>query len=267
MDMEKLTKSQIVLLTLLVSFMTSIATGIVTVSLMQQAPPAITQTVSKVIEHTVEKVAPSQSAAVAMGAAAKQESASTPQSSVSDAIATADPSVVRLFSSSAGADTDSSTFLGLGVAVSSQTVVTDINALAGAGDAMVQVPGGKQVHMSVQVRDQARGLAYLTGSSTAAVSWTPAAIATEHPILGQTIIALSGKSATKIAVGVITALSPLSDEDKIPVLETNIQDSDIISGSPIIDTDGNVIGVSTIASRASSKSAFLSATGLQTGKI
>ena len=35
MDLEKLNKSQIVLLTLLVSFVTSIATGIVTVALMQ----------------------------------------------------------------------------------------------------------------------------------------------------------------------------------------------------------------------------------------
>ena len=34
MNMEELSKSQIVLLTLLVSFVTSIATGIVTVSLM-----------------------------------------------------------------------------------------------------------------------------------------------------------------------------------------------------------------------------------------
>src|SRR4029077_18213268 len=54
MDIEKLTKSQIVLLTLLVSFVTSIATGIVTVSLMDQAPPAIAQSVSRIVEHTVE---------------------------------------------------------------------------------------------------------------------------------------------------------------------------------------------------------------------
>ena len=58
MDIEHLSKSQIVLLTLLVSFVTSIATGIVTVSLMDQAPPAIAQTVNRIVERTVEKAVP-----------------------------------------------------------------------------------------------------------------------------------------------------------------------------------------------------------------
>ena len=65
MDMEHLSKSQIVLLTLLVSFVTSIATGIVTVSLMDQAPPAIAQTVNRIIERTVEKVVSSGQSAAA----------------------------------------------------------------------------------------------------------------------------------------------------------------------------------------------------------
>src|SRR6478609_5722627 len=56
--MEDLTKTQIILLTLLVSFITSIATGIITTSLLATAPPGVTQTIDRVIEHTIESSSP-----------------------------------------------------------------------------------------------------------------------------------------------------------------------------------------------------------------
>ena len=56
--MEDLSKQQIILVTLLVSFVTSIATGIITVSYMDQAPQTFTQTVNKVVERTIERVVP-----------------------------------------------------------------------------------------------------------------------------------------------------------------------------------------------------------------
>jgi len=56
--MESLTKTQIVLLVLLVSFVTSLATGIVTVTLVNQAPQPITHTINKVVEKLVPKEVP-----------------------------------------------------------------------------------------------------------------------------------------------------------------------------------------------------------------
>ena len=50
--MEDLTKQQLVTLVFLVSFVTALFTGIVTVSLVQQAPAGITQTIQKVIERS-----------------------------------------------------------------------------------------------------------------------------------------------------------------------------------------------------------------------
>src|SRR5258706_15542995 len=56
MDMKDLNKSQLILLAVLLSFVTSIATGITTVTLMQQAPPSFTAPVNRVIQQTVEKI-------------------------------------------------------------------------------------------------------------------------------------------------------------------------------------------------------------------
>src|SRR3989344_1190668 len=53
MQMEELNKNQIILLVLLVSFITSIATGIVTVTLMDQAPQEVTLTINRVVETVV----------------------------------------------------------------------------------------------------------------------------------------------------------------------------------------------------------------------
>src|SRR5947209_4146436 len=112
MDIEKLTKSQIILLGLLCSFVTSIATGIVTVSLMDQAPPAIAQSVSRVIERTIETVASTTSKGQPAAAVITQQKTVVIKESelIPQAIASISPSIVRVYSTN---ETDPS-FLGLG---------------------------------------------------------------------------------------------------------------------------------------------------------
>ncbi|MDB5194942.1 MAG: hypothetical protein JWO84_126 [Parcubacteria group bacterium] len=57
MNLEDLSKTQLLLLTVLVNFVTSIAIGVLTVSLLDQAPPTITQTVNRIVDHTVQTIA------------------------------------------------------------------------------------------------------------------------------------------------------------------------------------------------------------------
>lgn len=56
MDIKELNKSQLILLAVLLSFITSIVTGITTVTLMQQAPESLTIPVNRVIRQTIEKI-------------------------------------------------------------------------------------------------------------------------------------------------------------------------------------------------------------------
>ncbi len=64
MEIKDLNKSQLILLAILISFVTSIATGITTVTLMEQAPASVTMPITRVVRETVEKVVPPQSTQV-----------------------------------------------------------------------------------------------------------------------------------------------------------------------------------------------------------
>lgn len=56
MDIKDLNKPQLILLSLLLSFVASIATSITTMTLMQQAPLAVTAPINRIVKQTVEKI-------------------------------------------------------------------------------------------------------------------------------------------------------------------------------------------------------------------
>lgn len=58
MDVKDLNKAQLILLIILLSFITSIATGIATVTLLEKAPQSVTVPINRIVQQTVEKIVP-----------------------------------------------------------------------------------------------------------------------------------------------------------------------------------------------------------------
>lgn len=118
MDVKDLNKSQLILLAILLSFITSIATGITTVTLMEQAPKSFTLPMNRVIQQTVEKIMPVQGNTTTNTVVVKEEDL------VVDAIA---KNQLAVFSVSRdGQDLDGNPLevsMGRGLAVSSEGIV------------------------------------------------------------------------------------------------------------------------------------------------
>lgn len=250
MELEELTKSQIVLLVLLVSFVTSIATGIVTVSLLAQAPPAVTQTVNRVIERTVETVVPAegQSAAVVT----KETTVVVKEDDlITESIAGSFAKVVRIHE---GTST-STPIIALGAVIGNGTIITDWNFV---GDEHIVSLGDEAYLYAVSAEIPEVGIAILS-----AVDGAPSASAfksakAESLKLGQTLIGLYGARSDRVAMSVLSGQSALGEtKDEVPVsaLSTTI-DSTITPGTPLITIFGELVGISTSVSRAEGRGTF-----------
>jgi S1-C subfamily serine protease len=232
MDIEELNKNQIVLLVLLVSFVTSIATGIVTVTLMDQAPPAITQTINRVVERTVEtveKVVVDES-----GTTRVEEVIVSEENAIADAVAGASPSLVRLYTQT----DETETFSSLAFPVSEYGVlVTDAELVVADEQYSAHDEEGRVYVVEVVARDLATGVAVVR-PTIEKINVMGAAFGNEVNFkLGQRIIALGGKETNEIASGMIVSdptLSPFS---------TDITQGSRFVGGMALTLGGNVAGM------------------------
>ncbi len=253
MDIEHLTKHQIILLTLLVSFVTSIATGIVTVSLMDQAPPSVTRTINQIVEHTVERVVPAASpaspAAVAAAATVTKETTVVVKDDdlAAQSIGKVQSGIVRIVSLN-----DRDTLAARGVVISTKGVVlSDRGSLEPLGTVNFEaiLPSGARVPavMRVPVGTTTLAVLDLTLASTTDTV-TPVPLADRSKLrLGQSVIRIGGTGADTVGTGVIAKL-PSSFEAHGDLIEASVVST--TPGSIIITLFGEVIGMVTTNSSA-----------------
>lgn len=254
MEIEELTKSQIILLVLLVSFVTSIATGIVTVSLLAQTPPAITQTINRVVERTVETVVPSESQSASV--VTKETTVVVKEDDlIAESIGTGFEKLVRIYEGTA----TSTPIIALGAVTGTGTVVTDNSRV---GDEHTVSIGDEFYTYVVSKTIPELGIAFMTATGTAPTADAFKGIDVDSVKLGHTMIGLYGARSDRVAMSVVSAVSPFEDvevgEGTVParLIETTITET-VTPGTPLISIFGDLVGVSTNVSRADGKGSFI----------
>ena len=241
MNLEELNKSQIVLLTMLVSFVTSIATGIVTVSLIEEAPADVTRVVQRVVERTVEQVAPAETQQATV--ITKEKTIIIKESDlIAAAIADNKSKIVSLV------DVDSLAFISLGVFIDTEgTIAVDASTLNEGGTYAIDLGEEELTPATVTYEGGARGVALLTVEAER-IGIEPVTSSEAALQLGQTLVAFIGNGS--ITQGIATELGEGG------YIGTSISGAKIAPGAPLINVDGEVVGISTGASREVGESSF-----------
>lgn len=256
MDIEDLSTTQIILLALLVSFVTSIATGIVTVSLLSQAPPAVTNTVNQIVERTIETVVPQESGGTVTQTVKETTVVVKEDDLITDSISGALGKAGRVHSGIA----TTSSVVGLAAPLGGNMLIT---ASSVVDKEHLVTFGGSQDVYTVRDRYPSVGIAVLVPKSASTTVATTFRVGDAGALkLGQTVIALVSVTAERVSIGAVSAKSALADvpvKDKDPVsvrvIDTNINAA-LVPGAPLVNIFGDVVGIYTAASEAAGKGAF-----------
>jgi|SRR3989344_1253421 len=258
--MEDLNKNQIVLLTLLVSFVTSIATGIMTVSLLQEAPLEVTRNINRIVERTIEKVTPAN-----VLSAIPQKEVTTiivkEEDSIVEAVNQSVKSIVRITEKAPGAE--SANFYAIGlvignsglIATDRKTILSDNTYLATMSDGveLKLVPEGvdKKTNFILfkAVQPETVPQAGKPADKVSAYIFTPVSLADALPRLGQTLIAVGGQVSNAVSVGRVASLEMkdstfgTTTAKVLAGINTDISSEDIVVGAPILNLSGHVVGI------------------------
>ncbi|MBU3905628.1 S1C family serine protease [Patescibacteria group bacterium] len=274
MKLEELTKQQIILLTLLVSFVTSIATGIVTVTLLGQTPPGTTQIVNRILERTIEKVVPDkQGASIVM----KEKTVVVKEEDlITKSIENGSKSIVRIYEkpqkqpeSDLKKENNNilGDFVGIGTVISADGMMATnsvglfnwkkyiVSTYDNRIFDMEIVSYGESINLANIITDQKSNEKYI---------FNPIILSESKNLkLGQSVVAISGESRDIVSVGIVSSIiqdrvaekeNPDKTKDiqsetiknKTIEIQTTIQPLRI-GGVPILNSFGEVIALNVIS--------------------
>ncbi len=244
MDIKDLDKSQLILLTLLVSFIASVATSIITTSLLQIAPTNVTNTINRVIEKTIEQATPTGSSGKTIQTVIVKE-----DDLIVDAIARYESAKVNIVSGNDFA-TPSGDIVSVGFVVGPNKLIVTDGRNIGESKKYIALFGKDGKTLLEFVKKDASGLAILRASSGpgSAVLPTPLSFATMNDVkIGQTLVFYSD-AESKVLKRIASSFkeyvrqgSPAGSKGGVIVPNDPIPNEFI--GLPALTLDGEVAGV------------------------
>lgn len=230
MDIKELNKSQLILLAVLLSFITSIATGITTVTLMQQAPKSFTAPVNRVVQQTVDKIEQVEGKTITQTVVVKEEDL------VVDAIAKNKSAVFSITKEAQNSDyTTSEVSAGRGFAVSTgNIIVADATLVPDKEVYYVTNSNGK--FKADFVSTNKTGFSFL--KIGAPVNGTDK-LALTVPAFGDITQMKIGQDVLLMGNTVVSSIFEGLNSDK----SINLSVSRANAGGLVLDLDGNALGI------------------------
>lgn len=239
MNIEDLTKTQLLMLTVLVNFVVSIATGVLVISMLDQSSAPVTQTVQQIVDHTIETI----STPIQIANPSKPTPAQPSQEQQLTAAVSAD--VARTVLIYHGAT--STAPIATGVYLPKSRAVATATGSNLMKEVTIVFQNGSSADASLS--KQGSGVTIYGFSDTAALPDGPAAnpVAAANLKQGQTIIALTKEKAA------VTGIISKVDATGITASITGIP-----AGAAAVDLSGNIIGI------ASASGIFISSDKIMT---
>ncbi len=265
--MDDLNKQQVILLAILVSIVTSIATGITTVSLVAQAPgQTVTQTINRVVEKTVERVVPAETPDPEIVLVEGDKEVITvvvnEGQKIVDAIAENAGSLMRIHEARR-----ERAYVALGIVLRSDGMVYVPAQFYSSRRDYFGVIQGEEIDLELVYTDPAQRFVIMKPEDTQR-TFDPVRVGGSNDLaIGESVVALGGSSNLVVTKGIVSSLNTKSGivnsetegEITAPVVtlvNTSVDPNKVSTGSVLIDTEGDVVGVRT--GREGSQTSFSS---------
>lgn len=243
MNIEHMTKQQIVILCIFIAVVTSMVTSIVTTSLNGQNTNTI-HTVNRIIEKTVESIPGKGDKADTI----RETIIVKADDQVVETIEKIRPNILKIFFTEDVGEEKLLAGMGFVLPLGDLSfVVSNYKNLApGATHTALNASGTSYLLEPVTLdQDRKVSVFYIknnTGEPTKNLNFNEAALGKVLDIkLGQTVISFGGKGSTNVNIGTIAEIEDTNG--RIVNFKVTLNNKDLVMGSPIVSLSGKVLGI------------------------